>query len=104
MTYFVKLLGSSDMPMEDDWLGCGRQDLEDEVRFPKPQPKDVTPGDHVVYYAVGGFKKIFATARIETLPEERPQHANPVIAKRWPYASDALLDPSTRMKKVSNGP
>ena len=104
MTYYVKLLGSSEMPMQDDWWAGGREELEDEVRFPKPFPKEITPGDELVYYAVGGFKSIFATARVLSVPVERPYHSNPVIAKKWPFASDAELDPSTRMRKVSNGP
>jgi len=90
--------------MPDDWWGAGRDELDDEVRFPKPLPKEITPGDELVYYAVGGFKRIFATARVTTAPVLRPEHANPVIAKKWPFASDAELDPSTRMRRVSNGP
>ena len=52
MTCYVKLLGSSEMPMPDDWWGAGRDELDDEVRFPKPLPKEITPGDELVYYAV----------------------------------------------------
>jgi hypothetical protein len=104
MTYYVKLLGSKDMPMPDDWWWGGRDDLDDEVRFPKPLPKEITPGDELVYYAVGGFKSIFATARVKTVPELRPRHPNPLIAKKWPFASDAELDPSTKLRYVSSGP
>ena len=39
MSYFVKLLGSTDMPMANDAWGT-RGDLDDQVRFaarPKPE-------------------------------------------------------------------
>ncbi len=69
VTYYVKLLGSTDMPMPNH-VWDGRQDLRDEVRFPaRPAPIEITPGDELVYYAVGGFKRIFATARVESAPE-----------------------------------
>jgi hypothetical protein len=69
MTYFVKLLGSTDMPMPNHPWGH-RNDAEDEVRFPaKPAPVEISPGDGLVYYAVGGYKRVFATARIEGAPK-----------------------------------
>jgi hypothetical protein len=105
MAYYVKLLGSSDMPMPNDWWWGGRNDLDDEVRFPpRPAPNEIGPGDELVYYAVGGFKRIFASARVTSVPELRDLHPNPIIAKRWPYAVDARLDPSTRLRYVSSGP
>lgn len=83
----------------------GRKDVEDEVRFPPhPVPNEITPGDELVYYAVGGFKRVFATARVTSSPELRDVHPNPIIAKRWPYAVDASLNPSTRVEYVSSGP
>lgn len=104
MTYYVKLLGSTDMPMPDHPWG-GRRDLKDEVRFPaRPAPTEITPGDELVYYAVGGFKRVFATARVESAPQLSDVHPNPIIAKRWPYAASASLNPSTRLEYVSSGP
>jgi hypothetical protein len=103
VTYYVKLLGASDLPMPNDWWG-NRHDLEEEVRFPAPEPKEITPGDELIFYAVGGFKRIFAGARVKSRPELRELHANPVIAKRWPFAVDADLNPSARVRFVSSGP
>jgi hypothetical protein len=104
MTYFVKMLGSTDMPMPNDAWGHGT-DPEDEIRFPaNPAPNDVAPGDELVYYAVGGYKRVFATARVESPPELSDVHANPVIAKRWPYAAKVSVNPSTKLKYVSSGP
>jgi hypothetical protein len=104
VTYFVKMLGSTDMPMPNHaWTR--RSEIDHEVRFPaKPPPKDVAPGDELVYYAVGGYKRVFATARVETVPELNDIHPNPVVAKRWPYAAEVSLDPSTKLQYVSSGP
>jgi hypothetical protein len=104
MTYFVKMLGSTDMPMPNDAWGR-RTEIATEVRFPaKPPPTDVGPGDELVYYAVGGYKRVFATVRVESEPEPDRPHENPVIAKRWPYAAGVSLNPTTRLKYVSSGP
>ena len=104
MSYFVKMLGSTDMPMPNDaWAARG--DLDDQVRFAvKPKPTDVAVGDELVYYAVGGYKRVFATARVETVPEESDDHPSPEIAKRWRYASRVAVRPSTKLKYVSSGP
>ena len=104
MSYFVKLLGSTDMPMANDTWGT-RGDLDDQVRFAgRPKPDDVAVGDELVYYAVGGYKRVFATARVESAPEESDDHPNPVVAKRWPYASTVAVRPSTKLRYVSSGP
>jgi hypothetical protein len=103
VTYFVKLLGASDMPMRDHpWP---EREINEEVRFPpKPPPKDVTKGDVLVYYAVGGFRRIFAVARIDGPPILNPRHENPVIAKRYPYAAPVSLQPDVKLEYVSSGP
>ena len=63
------MLGSTEMPMSNPPWGH-RYDAEDEVRFPaKPAPVEISPGDELVYYAVGGYKRVFATARIERSSE-----------------------------------
>lgn len=102
MTYYVKLIGSRDMPMPDDWWG--RSTDEYEVRFPPPLPKEITPGDELVYYAVGGYKSIIATGRVNGFPVRQPMHPNPEIARRWPFAAEAEMDPATRVRFVSSGP
>jgi len=104
VSYFVKMLGSTDMPMPNDAWGT-RGDIEEQVRFaPQPKPTDVVPGDELVYYAVGGYKRVFAKARVESTPELNSFHPNPAIAKRWPYASKIAVRPSTKLKYVSSGP
>src|SRR3954452_647753 len=104
MTYFVKMLGATDMPMPNDAWGS-RGDNERDVRFPpKPAPTDVSSGDYLVYYAVGGYKRVFATARVEGPPKLSEEHPNPVIAKRWPYAVPVSVRPDTKVKYVSSGP
>ncbi len=104
MSYFVKLLGASDMPMPNHPWGS-RGDAENEVRFPaRPAPTDIAPGDELVYYAVGGYKRVFATARVESAPQLSDVHPNRVIAKRWPYAARVALRPSTKLEYVSSGP
>lgn len=104
MTYYVKMLGSSDMPMPNHPWGA-RNDAEDEVRFPpRPAPAGISPGDELVYYAVGGYKRVFATARVETAPKLSDVHPNRVVAKRWPYAAKVSLRPTTKLEYVSSGP
>ena len=103
MTYYVKLLGSTDMPMANyPW---DEDEMRREVRFPpKPPPADVSPGDELVYYAVGGFKRVFATARVEELPQINNIHSNPTVARRWPYAAAVRLRPDTKLTYVTSGP
>jgi hypothetical protein len=103
MAYYVKMLGSADMPMPNDPWGR-RNDAEDEVRFPaKPAPIKISPGDELVYYAVGGYKRVFATARIDAAPRLTAAPKT-VIEKRWPYVAKVSLRPGTKLQYVSSGP
>ena len=103
MTYFVKMIGASDMPLSNEpW---SEREINVEVRFPKrPVPKDVGPGDELVYYAVGGYKRVFATVRVEETPKPNDNHTNRVIAERYPYAARVAVRPSTKLAYVSSGP
>jgi hypothetical protein len=103
VTYFVKMLGATDMPMRNHpWP---EREINEEVRFPpKPAPKDVTKGDVLVYYAVGGYKRIFAVAHVEGQPVLNDRHENPVIARRYPYAAPVSLRPDVKLEYVSSGP
>jgi hypothetical protein len=104
MAYYVKLLGSSDMPMPNHPWGPSR-DPGEGVRFPaQPKPTEIAVGDELVYYAVGGYKRIYATARVESKAVINDVHPNPVIAKRWPYEAKVSLRPSTKLEYVSSGP
>ena len=103
MTYHVKMLGASDMPMANHpW---SEREINQEVRFPpKPKPVHISKGDELLYYAVGGYKRVFASARVEAPPALNDVHENPVIAKRWPYASPVSLRPEVKLEYVSSGP
>jgi len=104
MTYYVKMLGSTDMPMPNHPWGA-QGDAHDEVRFPaRPAPVGINPGDEFVYYAVGGYKRVFAAARVESAPRLNAAHPNRVVAKRWPYAAKVSLRPSAKLTYVSSGP
>ena len=104
MTYFVKLLGSSDSPMPDEpW--DRDPEMHYEVRFPpKPPPTDVTRGDELIYYAVGGTKCIFGASRVEGDPVLNPIHSDPEIARRWPYSAPISLRPSACVSRLSAAP
>jgi len=98
------MLGSTDMPMPNRPWGRNN-DPEDIVRFPpRPVPVGIGPGDELVYYAVGGYKRVFATARVESKPVLGNIPPNDPIAKRWPYIAKVSLRPSTKLEYVSSGP
>ena len=103
MAFYVKMLGSSDMPMSNHPWGH-RNDAEGEVRFPrKPAPVGISAGDELVYYGVGGYERVFATARIEGAPKLTAAPKT-VIENRWPYVAKVSLRPSTKLQYVSSGP
>ena len=103
MAYFVKMLGSTDMPMPNHPWGH-RNDAEDEVRFPaKPAPVEISAGDELVYYAVGGYKRVFAHGANRGC-SELTAAPKTVIEKRWPYVAKVSLRPSTKLQYVSSGP
>jgi hypothetical protein len=104
MTYFVKLLGSSDWPMPDDpW--DRDPEMHREVRFPaKPAPTAVARGDEFIYYAVGGTKCIFGASRAEDKPVINQHHSNPEVARRWPYAAPVELRKSACVPRLSIAP
>jgi hypothetical protein len=103
VTYFVKMLGASDMPLANEpW---SEREINEEVRFlPKPPPTDVSRGDELLYYAVGGSKRIFAAAYVEEAPALNHLHKNPVIGERYPYASPVTVPEATKLQYVSSGP
>src|SRR6266852_2172105 len=54
--YWLKLVGTSEKP-------CPESYTRDSVDFPA-KPRHFLPGDHMVLYAVGGSKRIFALAEV----------------------------------------
>ena len=67
---WLKMVGTTESP-------CPESYVRDHVDFVR-NPRRVCPGDHLVFYAVGGKKRIFAIASVESAPYESGQ-------KRWPY-------------------
>jgi hypothetical protein len=104
MTYFVKLLGARNWPMPDDPWARDRE-MHTEVRFPpKPAPTDISRGDELIYYAVGGTKCIFGASRVDDLPVINHYHSNPEVARRWPYAAPVELRKSACVPRLSVAP
>ena len=63
MAYFLKLLGLSDDGLPEFWWD-ERKELVSGVFFSK-RPKKIRSGDRLIYYAVGGSKRIVAEAEVE---------------------------------------
>jgi hypothetical protein len=66
---YVKMIGASDLPLDNDPF-IQIPSLATRVRFPRDQfPRDMKKGDELLYYAVGGYKKLFAQVRLTGDPE-----------------------------------
>ncbi|MDQ3822178.1 MAG: hypothetical protein M3321_02925 [Actinomycetota bacterium] len=102
MTYYVKMIGASDLPLPNTPF----QDIPSllrRIRFPREQfPSYMTPGDELVYYAVGGYKGLFAIAELTSKPERDVPIDDPVVRKRWPHAADVTI--RMRLDRVTSGP
>jgi hypothetical protein len=59
-------------------------------------------GDEMLLYAVGGYKKIFASARTTADPERDVPGASATVFKRWPHAVQIELGP--HINYVEYGP
>jgi hypothetical protein len=103
VSYWLKMIGASDFKLEerpfDDW---NRQELTTQVRFPRGKvPRDLTPGDELVYYAVG-YQRIFAMARLTGDVVANVPHPHPEIRRRWPDAAPIELGP--HLRDLANAP
>jgi hypothetical protein len=67
---WLKMIGTTENPCPESW-NRGHTDF---VR----KPRRVRPGDHMVLYAVGGAKRVFAVAQVTSEPY-------PSGEKRWPF-------------------
>ena len=94
MAYWLKMIGASDWPL-GDYPFEDRPSLKSEVRFPSSQfpGRLIGKGDSLVYYAVGGWKRVFAIVQLTGEPKRGVPSGDPVIDKRWPHAADVLLTP-----------
>lgn len=91
--YYIKMIGAHDMPLPNDPF-IQRPDLKDLVRFPRDQfPKEMSKGDELLYYAVGGYKKIFAHARLAEDPRRDVPTPDHEIFRRWPHGAAIELGP-----------
>jgi hypothetical protein len=102
MTRWVKLVGASDLSLPNDPF-VRIPSLREEIRFPRDQfPRDMSRGDELLLYAVGGYKKIFAAVRLEEEPRRDVGGTEPWILKRWPHAVRVHLGPHVDL--VEHGP
>jgi hypothetical protein len=93
MPYWVKLVGASDLPLPNDPF-ISIPSLRELMRFPRDQfPHEMSRGDELLLYAVGGYKKIFAACLLEEEPRRDVPGADPTVYKRWPHAVAIQLGP-----------
>lgn len=99
---FVKMIGASDYPLLEgvDIFDSGGAEI-DIVRFPTRQfPRQWTGDEQLIYYAVGGTRKIFAAARLTGAPVEGVAQQG----ERWPHTAPARIDPSTIIRDLRFAP
>jgi len=103
MSYYVKMIGAHDLPLSNTPFE-DRPELLDRVRFPRDQfPREMRRGDELIYYAVGGYKGIFAIAQLTADPErDVGEDIEPERLRRWPHA--ASVDFRVRLRFVDSGP
>lgn len=93
MAQWVKLIGASDLPVPNAAF-AEVPSLANLVRFPRDQfPDDISRGDGLLYYAVGGYKKLFAAVHLTEDPRRGVPGAEPAIFKRYPHAAAVKLGP-----------
>ena len=80
-SYFLKMVGAADRPLEDRWIDQ-RPDLLYGVRAPR-RPQSIHSGDLLVYYAAG-LQRLFAIARATQDGSNVPIVPEPG-EERWPY-------------------
>jgi len=76
MSAFLKLIGSAENP-------CPEPYDKKFVDFSR-NPRQVQPGDHLVLYAAGGRKRVFAIAEVTSGVYD----AGSEYGRRWPYRVD----------------
>jgi hypothetical protein len=62
MAYFLKLLGLTEEGLPEVWWD-DRRELCTGVFFSR-RPQKIRPGDRLIYYAVGGSKRVVAVAEV----------------------------------------
>lgn len=75
-------------------MGEADRSERSSVRFPRDQfPEELKKGDGVLYYAVGGLKKIFAAAHLTEAPRREVPGVSAAIFKRYSHAAAVKLGP-----------
>ena len=94
MSYWLKMIGSTDRPLGEHPF-TERPSLKRQVRFPKDQfpGRLIGKGDWLVYYAVGGWKRIFAVVQLTGDPERDVPSGDAEVDRRWPHAAAVALAP-----------
>jgi hypothetical protein len=68
--YWLKMIGEATMPCPDPYI----LPFADFTR----NPRRVRPGDHLILYAVGGFKTVFAVAKVTSSVKQSG-------VQQWPF-------------------
>ena len=101
MSYWLKLIGADDFKLEqrpfDD-----REELETQVRFPRKRvPRELAPGDELIYYAVG-YLRIFGRVMLTGTVVENVHHSDAEVRRRWPDA--APIQPGITIRDLRDAP
>jgi hypothetical protein len=87
------MIGASDLPLPNDPF-IQIPSLKTLVRFPRDQfPTGMTKGDELLYYAVGGYKKLFAQVRLAEDPRRDVPTSDKEVYRRWPHGAEIELGP-----------
>jgi hypothetical protein len=86
-SYWLKMVGAADNPLEDHWIEQ-RPQLLRGVRAPW-RPSGIKRGDYLVYYSAG-TQKLFAIARAKGDGADAPIVGGPG-EERWPYLLDVQM-------------
>ena len=88
------MIGASDFHLSERPFDQ-RPSLKSEVRFPRDQfpGNRILVGDWLVYYAVGGWKRVFAIVKVIDEPKRDVLSGDSEIDRRWPHAAEVLLAP-----------
>ena len=101
MAHWLKMIGASDWPLGQFPLK-DRSEIRTAVRFPRDRfpGRLINPGDLLVYYAVGGWKRVFAIVEMAGAVKRDVPSGDPRVNKRWPHAApvrpDAVLRGGSR--------
>ena len=94
MAYWLKLIGASDWHVGERPFDQ-RPSLKTAVRFPRDQfpGQRIGVNDSLVYYAVGGWKRIFAIVQVVGEPKRDVPSGDADVERRWPHAAAVILAP-----------